>query len=90
MEILSSFGNWCSGLSFGHGAGYGMSGWMPFHFGGILQLLVIGLIIYFTVRLFRRPDTGVRSDTSLDILKKRYASGEIDESIYTRMKDELR
>ncbi len=89
MEILSSFGSWCNGLSFGHGGGYGMGGWMPFHFGGILQLIVIGLIIYFVVRMVRRPATEGVPLSAVDILKKRYAAGEIDEETYRRMKDEL-
>ncbi|ACS79337.1 SHOCT domain-containing protein [Maridesulfovibrio salexigens] len=93
MEFISALSSWCSGSGFGHGAGYGMSGmsgWMPFHFGGILQLVVIGLIIYFTVRMFRKPDTGPSAPSAQDILKRRYASGEIDEETYIRMKNELK
>lgn len=90
MEILSAVGSWCNGLSFGHGAGYGMMGWLPFNFGGLLQLVVIGLIIYFTVRMFRRPATGPDAPSALELLRKRYAAGEIDEQTYKRMKDELK
>ncbi|WP_432735667.1 SHOCT domain-containing protein [Maridesulfovibrio sp. FT414] len=67
-----------------------MSSWMPFHFGGILQLVVIGLIIYFTVRMFRSPASGHETSSAYDILRNRYASGEIDEQTYRRMKDELK
>ncbi|CCO25168.1 SHOCT domain-containing protein [Maridesulfovibrio hydrothermalis] len=90
MEFISALSNWCSGPALGHGAGYGMGGWMPFHFGGILQLVVIGLIIYFTVRMFRKPATEGRTPSPSEILKRRYASGEIDEQAYKRMKDELK
>lgn len=90
MEFISALSNWCSGLGFGHGAGYGMGGWMPFHFGGIFQLIVIGLIIYFTACMFRKPDTGTGAPSAQDILKKRYAAGEIDEETYSRMKDDLK
>ncbi len=91
MDFFSAVGSWCSGL--GYGGGYGMSGmggWLPFHLGGILQLAVIGLIIYFTVRMFRRPVGGPDSPSPLDIIKRRYACGEIDEQTYTRMRDELK
>lgn len=96
MEILSSIGNWCSGFSsghgagFGHGAGYGMGSWMPFHFGGILQLIVIGLIIYFTLRMFRKPVPVNQEDSIMEMVRRRYASGEIDEETYRRMKDQLK
>ncbi|TIH13546.1 hypothetical protein D0S45_14635 [Marinifilum sp. JC120] len=90
MEFISALSSWCGGPGFGHGAGYGMSSWMPFHFGGILQLIVIGLIIYFTVRMFRKADTGPSAPSAQDVLKRRYASGEIDEETYRRMKDELK
>lgn len=90
MEFLTSFGSWCSGPGFWHGGGYGSSfGSMPFHFGGIFQLLVIGLIIYFTARLFRKPATQSGPGTPEEVLKRRYAAGEIDEPTFKRMKDEL-
>ncbi|QGY40100.1 hypothetical protein GM415_08150 [Pseudodesulfovibrio cashew] len=99
MEFLSAFGNWCGGPGFWQGGGHGMVGWgggfFPFHFGGILQLVVIGLIIYFTVRMFRKPATpcgtpGPKEQTPEEILKRRYATGEIDEQTYKSIKSDLR
>lgn len=90
MEYLTSFGNWCSGPGFWHGGGFGgWSGGMGFPFGGILQLLIIGLVIYFTARLFRKPATPAGPGSAEEVLKRRYASGEIDEQTYKAMRDEL-
>ncbi len=92
MEIVSAFGNWCSGPGFFQtGAHGGWQGWMPFHFGSIFQLIVVGLIIYFTVRLFRnRTATNSGPATPEQILKRRYAAGEIDEQTYRTMRDDFK
>ena len=92
MEFLTAFGNWCSGPGFWQSAGHmGWSGWMPFHFGGgILPLLVIGFIIYLTVRLSRKPANCSGPATPEQILRRRYAAGEIDEQTYRSMKEALR
>lgn len=94
MNYLTTFGNWCSGPGIGHGAGFG--GWsgsmgmgLGLPFGGIVQLLILGLIIYFTVRLIRKPATHSGPGTPVDVLKRRYAAGEIDRETYRAMKDEL-
>ena len=93
MEFFSAFGRWCDGPAFWNGTfgggGHGWTGWMPFHFGGIVQLVVIGLIIYFTVRIFRSPITNNGPDSPEAILKRRYAAGEIDEQTYGAMKNNL-
>ena len=91
MEILSAFGNWCGGTGFWQGgAGHGMVSWMPFHFGGIFQILIIGLIIYFTIRMFRNPITPSETPSPHEILKGRYAAGEIDKETFNRMTDDLK
>lgn len=78
-------------------------GWdmMPWGMGGmmfmmpVMFLLAIALliaVIYMVRRVgdFDRRDTGLtRTDTALDILKKRYARGEIDREEFERMKREL-
>jgi len=62
-------------------------------FGGflgiILWLLIIVGIVLAVKRIVGASIGGGRSPTALDILKQRYASGEIDEEQYHRMKKEI-
>ena len=90
MEFFSALGGWCGGTGLWQNGGMGgWQGWMPFHFGGIFQILIIGLIIFFVARMVRKPTTTTGAPLPRDILKRRYASGEIDKETYDRMKDEL-
>ncbi|WP_319583314.1 SHOCT domain-containing protein [uncultured Pseudodesulfovibrio sp.] len=95
MDYLTTYAHWCSGPEFGHGfmhgGGFGAMGTgFGFPVGGIVQLLILGLIIYFTVRLIRKPATHSGPGTPVDVLQRRYAAGEIDRETYRAMKDELR
>jgi putative membrane protein len=49
----------------------------------IVIVLIIALIFYWLIRTARRKET------ALDILKKRYAAGEIDRESFNRMKEDL-
>lgn len=90
MDYLATFGQWCGGPGFFQGGpGGGWGSWLPFHMGGIFQLLIIGLIIYFVARLFRNRTGTTAAEGPHDILKRRYAAGEIDSETYERMRDEL-
>lgn len=90
MEFLSAFGL-CNGPgSWGAGMGSGFWGFLPFSFGGWINILLIGLIVYVTVRLFLRNHATTGPESVEHILKKRYARGEIDRDDYERMKAELR
>ena len=80
--------NWgdgfCNGASF-FGFGHGLFGW-------IFPLLFWGLIIYGVISIIRRLIPGNQSqknESVLDILKKRYASGEINEQEFSEMKSAL-
>lgn len=56
----------------------------PF-FGLLVMLLVVGVIGYALVRAFQppaRPRGNQRTDSALELLRQRYASGEIDEEEY--------
>lgn len=73
------------------GYGYGMG-----VFGGLFMLAFWGLIVVGLVLVIRRlwyqgpggTGTGA-NETPLDILKRRYARGEINRAEYERMKQDL-
>jgi putative membrane protein len=70
------------GCSFGFGYG-GMFMW-------ILFLILLGVVIYFIVQSTRSKNVeGQSRETPIDILKKRYAKGEITKEDFDRMKNEL-
>ncbi|MBA7708887.1 hypothetical protein ES703_117792 [subsurface metagenome] len=74
-----------------HGGPYGMMG---FGYGGIIMwiifLIIIGLVVYLILR-----NTGFKGfeisdrETPLDILKRRYAQGEITKEEFDNMKKDL-
>ena len=77
----------------GYGRGYGMmDGWFG---GGIFMALFWGVIIiggFFLVRyLIRQSQTATRAteNTALEILKQRYARGEINDEEFEKMKAKL-
>ena len=80
------------------GYGYGMmGGWGGFGVGWLFMLLWWGLILAVVVGLIRWLFTGHGASAGpsqtpkqhLDILKERYARGEIDRDTYNRMRQEL-
>ena len=78
-------GNYCGwGASFGHG---------PWFFGWLFPLLFWGIIAYLLLSIAKHFLSGKSSrhnDGALDVLRNRYASGEIDEQEYTTRKALLR
>ena len=70
-----------------HGYNYGF-GWFGFILMIILSLALIVAVIIGAIWLGGRPRPGV-TETPLEILKKRYAGGEISKEEYERMKQEL-
>jgi putative membrane protein len=57
-----------------------------FEWGGILGLILIVVVAYFLVKYFNEhknnSNTFRKNDNAIDILKERYAKGEIDEEEY--------
>jgi len=68
---------------FGWGMGFG-SIWMILFWG-----LVIAGIAYFIQTISGRSKMRGSEETPLDILKKRYAKGEISKEEFEKMKDDL-
>jgi putative membrane protein len=80
------------------GYGYGMMGpWMMGGFGmmGIMSIFwiaALGLIVWLVVAAIRRPGgsrSSAWSDSALEVLKKRYARGEINKEEYEDKKKDL-
>ena len=71
--------------SFGHGMGMGM-GW-----GWIIGLVVIALIVWLVVKTTSQQTGGTNTSEKLplDILKERYARGEIDKEEFEERKKDL-
>ena len=82
-------GNWAVGLPFGLSKYF--IGLGPF--GGILGLLLLFIILYFIIKVIMsflpKSNADVDKYDSLDILKNRFAKGEITEDDYQRMRELL-
>jgi putative membrane protein len=76
------------------GGGGGWGHMMYYGYGGgfmwILFIIIIGVLIYLGFQYTKtKGGTGVSGETPLDILKKRYAKGELTKDEFDRMKKEL-
>ena len=69
----------------GHGMGIGM-GW-----GWIIGLILLVLVIWLVVRATYQPSSSATQpeETALDVLKKRYARGEISKEEFEDKKKDL-
>ena len=65
-------------------------GWGGMWFGWVFWIIIIGLVVYAIVRATTgRQQSQSSNETSLDILKKRYAQGEITKEQFEEMKKDL-
>jgi putative membrane protein len=77
----------------GYGMGYGANGWTHMMFpygGGLFMLLLLVLIFFLFLRFAKRTSGCGQQESALDILKKRYAKGEISREEFERMKQEIK
>lgn len=78
------FGNGFCGSGFGLGMGHGP--WMLF----ILVLVLVTVTILFSQGRGTRPEKDVaRGDAALELLRRRYAAGELSEEEFQLMKNKL-
>jgi len=73
----------------GYGGMMGYLGW-PGMLIGVIVLILIAIAVVFAVKAFNRKPESFSGGSPLDILKRRYASGEIDKEEYERMAEHLR
>lgn len=66
-----------------------MYGYGPGWFGWLFMVLFWILVIVGAVAAIRYLLAGTRRNSALDILKERYARGEIDREEYERMRREI-
>lgn len=79
-------GGWDRAGNYGCLSGYGYGGM----FMGLLFLVLLGVAIYFIVKNVNfKNGIGQAKESPIDILKKRYAKGEITKEDFDRMKNEL-
>ncbi len=75
--------------------GYGDAGWLGFGFGWIFMIFWWVLIIFGIVALVRWTKKGHsccanNEKSALDVLKERYAKGEINRQEFEKMKEEIK
>ena len=84
--------NYKGGFTMMWNGGYGMMGnfgWIGYII-GIIILIIIGLAVVYAIKLFlKNNDIKQDSESPIDILKKRYARGEISKKDYEQMKKDI-
>jgi len=74
---------------------FGNNGYMMGHgFGGVFMIifwvLIILLILYFARQIAGSSRGGIEDRSAEEILKKRYAKGEISKEEFDRMKEDIK
>jgi len=85
--MMNGYGHGMMGGSSRDGS-YGFYNWLFGIFMLLLFLFVLGLVIFFTIRLVSKT-SGTTANSPLEILKTRYAAGELSKDEYDKMKKEL-
>jgi len=91
MNLMSGgmMGNYGGGMM--GNSGYGMMG--SFGWGGMLMgilfVILIGIILFFVINTARGTGSRLTNETPLDILKIRYAKGEISKDDFDKMKQDI-
>lgn len=64
-------------------------GWLMMGIGMLIWVALIALVVWLVIRAVGRPGTG-GSESAEDLLRRRYASGEIDAEEYQSRLETLR
>lgn len=96
MRDLGTFGSFATPMTLAQGRGDGMMGDWGFGFGmGLWWVFWIALLVLVVVAIWRLLQGGgsaaarAQDDSALEILKRRYARGEIDREEYEAKKRDL-
>ena len=74
------------------------SGWLMMILVNVLWIVLLGILVWAIIRWFgyratlpgsRKPDAATSSFSSLEILRQRYARGEIDAPTFEQMRERL-
>lgn len=64
-------------------------GWGMALVGFVFMIAILGLVVWLVVTLIRRPETGAKRSSALDLLDERYARGEIEREEYLQRRADL-
>ncbi len=78
-------GGWDRSGNYGCFFGYGYGGMFMW----IIFLIMVGLLIYFVVQTQKTKGPTIPGESPVDILKRRYAKGEITKEEYEKMKKDI-
>jgi putative membrane protein len=78
--VMAQMGDW------GHMGGWG---WGTAIFGLVFMIAILGLVAWLVVTAIRRPETGGKRSSALDLLDERYARGEIEREEYLKRRADL-
>lgn len=92
LSIPASLASCATDYPYGPGSGWGHM--MYYGYGGglmwVLFLMVIGVLVYVVIQSAKTKGSArVSGETPLDILKKRYAKGELTKDEFESMKKDL-
>jgi putative membrane protein len=77
-------------MGYGYGGGFGGLGGFGMIFGMLFQIAFFALIVMGAIRLYKGMfQGGCQSNHAVEILKQRYAKGEITIDEFQRMKKDL-
>ncbi len=66
-------------------------GWGHMWYGWFFWIIILVLLVFIIIRLVgNRQQSPTQNETPLDVLKKRYANGEITKEQFEEMKRDLR
>jgi putative membrane protein len=78
-------------MMWGYGFGWG---WFMMAFGGVLWIAILVILVWALIRWLERKarvpgPSGSASPSALEILRQRYARGEIDTATFEQMRERL-